>query len=145
MEIRLSGHSAYRTEYHVVWIPKYRRRILNPGVKGYLNRLFPKVMRSMPGCEIVEYNIQVDHIHMVMIIPPKYSVSDVIKRIKGVTARRLREKMEWLKKVYWSEKGVLWSPGYFVSTVGIDEKKIIEYVRWQERQDLGQAQLEFKI
>ena len=145
MEIRLSGHSAYRTEYHVVWIPKYRRRILNPGVKGYLNRLFPKVMRSMPGCEIVEYNIQVDHIHMVMIIPPKYSVSDVIKRIKGVTARRLREKMEWLKKVYWSEKGVLWSPGYFVSTVGIDEKKIIEYVRWQERQDSGQAQLEFKI
>ena len=145
MEIRLSGHSAYRTEYHVVWIPKYRRRILNPGVKGYLNRLFPKVMRSMPGCKIVEYNIQVDHIHMVMIIPPKYSVSDVIKRIKGVTARRLREKMEWLKKVYWSEKGVLWSPGYFVSTVGIDEKKIIEYVRWQERQDSGQAQLEFKI
>ena len=67
----------------------------------------------------------------------------MIKRIKGVTARRLREKMEWLKKVYWGEKGVLWSPGYFVSTVGIDEKKIIEYVRWQESQDLGKGQLEF--
>ena len=141
MEIRLSGHSAYRTEYHIVWIPKYRRRILNPGVKGHLTKVFPKVMRTLAGCEIVEYKMQRDHIHMVMIIPPKYAVSDVIKQIKGVTARRLRQKFEWLHKVYWRE-GVVWSPGYFVSTVGVDEKTILEYVKWQERQDLGQAQLE---
>jgi putative transposase len=142
MEIKFSGHSAYRTEYHVVWIPKYRRRILNPGVKGYLKKVIPKVIDEMPGCEVIEYNIQVDHIHMVMLIPPKYAVSDVIKRLKGVTARRLREKMEWLKKVYWKE-GVVWSPGYFVSTVGLNEKMIIEYVKWQERQDSGQAKLAF--
>lgn len=98
----------------------------------------------MPGCEVIEYNIQVDHIHMVILIPPKYAVSDVIKRLKGVTARRLREKMEWLKKVYWKE-GVVWSPGYFVSTIGLDEKTIIEYVKWQERQDSGQAQLALKF
>ena len=145
MEIRLSGHGAYRTEFHIVWIPKYRRRILNPGVKGSLRILFPKVMRSLPGCEIVEYNMQVDHIHMVMIIPPKYAGSDVVQRIKGVTARRLRLKFEWLKKVYWREKGVVWSPGYFISTVGIDEETIIKYVKWQEEMDLGQAKLEFKL
>ena len=141
METRVSGHSAYRTEYHIVWIPKYRRRILNPGVQGYLNRLFPKVMKSLPGCEMVEYKMMVDHIHMVMIIPPRYAVSDVIGRIKQFTASKLREKFEWLGKVYWKER-VVWSPGYFVSTVGIDEEKIIKYVQWQERQDLGQAKLE---
>jgi len=57
VETRFSGHSVYRTEYHVVWIPKYRRRILNPGVKGYLEKLFPKVLESLPGCEILEKNI----------------------------------------------------------------------------------------
>ena len=141
MEIRLSGHGAYRTEYHVVWIPKYRHRILNPGVRGYLITLFPKVLAAMPGCEIVEYNILDDHIHMVIIIPPKYSVSDVIGRMKGMTSNKLRKKFSWLKKVYWKED-VVWSPGYFVSTVGVDEEKILTYVQWQEHQDSGQAKLE---
>ena len=142
METRLSGYSAYRTEYHIVWIPKYRRRILNPGVKGYLVRLFPKVLKTMPGCEIVEKNIRVDHLHLVIIIPPRYAVSDVVGRIKGITSKHLRKKFNWLKKVYWKEN-IVWSPGYFVSTVGVDEGKILKYVRWQERQDSGQAELEF--
>ena len=141
METRLSGHGAYRTEYHIVWITKYRRRILNPGVKGYLSKLFPKVMKGMPGCEIIERNIQVDHIHMVMVIPPKYAVSDVIGEIKQATASALREKFAWLEKVYWKER-VVWSPGYFVSTVGLDEKQISEYVKWQTHQDSGQAKLD---
>ena len=83
MKNRVSGHGVYRTEYHVVWIPKYRRKILNPGLRGYLSKLFPKILREMPGVEIVEMSMQVDHIHAIMIIPPKYSVSEVIGRIKG--------------------------------------------------------------
>ncbi len=141
MEARLSGHGVYRTEYHIVWIPKYRRRILNPGVKGYLSKLLPKIVRTMPGCEIVELNIQSDHIHMVMVIPPKYAVSEVIGEVKQYTARELRKKFAWLGKVYWKER-VVWSPGYFVSTVGLDEKAITEYVKWQGHQDSGQAKLE---
>jgi len=108
METYFSGHGAYRTVYHIIWIPKYRRRILNPGVKGYLVKLFPKIIKGMPGCSIIEYNIMKDHIHMVMIIPPKYAVCDVIKQIKGVTSVNLRKKFEWLKKVYWKE-GIIWS------------------------------------
>ena len=96
----------------------------------------------MPGCEIVEQNIQVDHIHTVMIIPPKYAVSDVIGRLKAQTAGQLRKKFEWLARVYWNEN-IVWSPGYFVSTVGIDETKIIKYVRWQQSQDSGQTKFEF--
>jgi putative transposase len=95
----------------------------------------------MPGCEIVECSIQVDHIHMVMVIPPKYAVSDVIGRVKGMTSSDLRRKFNWLKKVYWKEN-IVWSPGYFVSTVGVDEEKVLKYVQWQERQDSGQAKLE---
>ena len=96
----------------------------------------------MPGCEIIEKNIQVDHIHLLMIIPPKYAVSDVVGQIKGVTSSNLRKKFSWLKKVYWKEN-IVWSPGYFVSTVGVDEEKIIKYIRWQQSQDSGQAKLEF--
>ena len=100
METRLSGHGVYRTEYHIIWIPKYRRRILNPGVKEYISKIFPKVLRGMPGCEIVEQNIQVDHIHLLMVIPPKYAVSEVIGQMKQYTASRLRKKFAWLEKVY---------------------------------------------
>lgn len=141
MEIRLSGHGAYRTEYHIVWITKYRRRILNPGVRGYISQLFPKIIKIMPGCEIIEQNIQEEHIHMLMVIPPKYAVSDVIGEIKQYTASKIRKKFAWLGKVYWKEN-VVWSPGYFVSTVGLDEKQITEYVKWQGDQDSGQAKLD---
>jgi putative transposase len=115
MEVKLSGHSAYGAEYHIVRIPKYHRRILNPGVRGYFRTLFPKRRRGMPGCEIIEYNIQVNHIHMVMIIPPKYAVSEVMGKMKGMTASLLRKKFSWLVKVYWKEN-VVWSTGYFIST-----------------------------
>ena len=141
MHNRVSNHSVYRTEYHVVWIPKYRRRILNPGVAAYLSKLFPKLLRPLPGVEIVLQNIQPDHIHAVMVIPPRYAVSDVIGRLKCQSASLLRKQFGWLDRVYWKEH-VVWSPGYFVSTVGVDEAKILAYVKWQERQDSGQAQLE---
>ena len=95
----------------------------------------------MPGCDIVEQNIQVDHIHTVMIIPPKYAVSEVVGRLKSQTASQMRKKFPWLEKVYWAEK-VVWSTGYFVLTVGVDEDVIIKYVKWQQRQDSGQAKLE---
>lgn len=141
MDNRLSGHSVYRTEYHVVWIPKYRRRILNSGVKGYLVKVWPKILKGMPGVEIVEQNIQLDHIHTIMIIPPKYSVSEVIGKIKGQRASKLRKKFRWLEKVYWKEN-IVWSPGYFVSTIGLNEEQMMKYVQWQESQDSGQAKLE---
>jgi putative transposase len=95
----------------------------------------------MPGCEIVEQNIQVDHIHILMVIPPKYAVSEVVGQMKQYTSSQLREKFAWLKDVYWKEE-VVWSPGYFVSTVGLDEEQVTEYVKWQEHQDSGQAKLD---
>ena len=98
-------------------------------------------MEKLPGCEIITYNIQIDHIHMVMIIPPKYAVSVVVGKIKGMTSSELRKKFDWLGKRYWTEN-VVWSPGYFVSTVGIEEEKILKYVEYQGHQDSGQAKLD---
>jgi len=80
-------------------------------------------------------------ISLLMIIPPKYAVSDVVGLLKGITANQLRKKFGWLKKVYWKEN-IVCSPGYFVSTVGVDEEEIVKYVRWQQSQDSGQAKLE---
>jgi putative transposase len=101
------------------------------------------MLKGIPGVEMIEQNIQVDHIHTIIIIPPKYSVSDVIGKIKGQSASklpRLRKKIKWLEKVYWKEN-IVWSPGYFVSTIGLNEEQIIKYVKWQESQDSGQAKL----
>ena len=141
MENRVSGHGVYRTEYHIVWIPKYRRKILNPGVAAYAKKLFPKILRAMPGVETVEMNIQIDHIHLVMVIPPKYAVSAVVAVLKARTASLLRKKFAWLANVYWKEN-LVWSPGYFVSTVGLNETQILHYVRYQQGQDSGQAKLD---
>ncbi len=80
---------------------------------------------------------------MVMVIPPAYAVSEVMGKIKCWTAGEMRRKFEWLKKVYWRREDVIWSPGYFVSTIGLDEASILAYVKWQERQDSGQMKFEF--
>jgi len=142
MEIRLSGHGAYRTEYHVVWITRYRRRRLNPGVQGDLRKLFPKLLEELPGCGIVKQNSRPEHIHTGMIVPPRYAVSDVVGRLKQQTASLLRKKFPWMGRVGWKETSVR-SPGYFVSTVGIEEKRVIRYVERQGRQDSGQTKFDF--
>ncbi len=142
MELKKSSHGVYKTEYHIAYITKYRRRILNPGLQAYLRKVFPKVLRLMPGVELVKLGMETDHLHMVAVIPPKYAVSDVIGKLKGQTAKQLRTKFPWLKKVYWKEN-LVWSPGFFVSSVGVDEKQIIKYVAWQGRQDLGQIKIKF--
>ena len=130
MEKRLLSHTAYKTEYHVTWVTKYRLPVLNPTKRKYLAQLLPKILLKMPGCEMVELKILRSHIHMVLVIPPKYSVSKVIGRIKGRTSGHLRKSFPRLAGVYWKEN-IVWSPGYFVSTVGIGEDKILSYVRSQ--------------
>ncbi len=78
---------------------------------------------------------------MVMIIAPKYAVSDVIGQIKQSTSAQLRKKFAWLAKAYWKEN-IVWSPGYYVSTIGLKEENILKYVKWQAHQDSGQAKLD---
>ena len=144
MEYIKTAHSIYYLRYHVVWVCKYRRRILKPGVKSYIRKILPKLLQSMPGVTIETIGFDADHLHMVMSIPPKYSVSSVMGELKSQSASRLRKKFLWLSKVYWKEN-IVWSPGYFVSSVGVDEETIKNYVEHQGRQDSGQPQLRLKL
>ena len=127
----------YHAEYHICWIAKYRRRILNPGVASYTEKVIRKVLRSMPGVVLHEIGFDQDHLHLVVDIPPKYAVCDVIAQLKSQSASQIRKKFLWLAKVYWKEN-VVWSPGYFLSTVGVNEDIIRKYVEYQGRQDSGQ-------
>ena len=95
----------------------------------------------MPGVTIETIGFDKDHIHMLMTIPPKYSISDVMGRLKSQLASRMREFFPWLAKVYWNEN-IVWSPGYFVSSVGLDEQTIRNYVEQQGQQDSGQLRQE---
>ena len=139
MKIKLSAHGAYRHQYHVVWIPKYRRRVLKSGVKTYVERGIKEINEHHPDVIVEKYNIQEEHVHLVIEIPPRYSVAEIIGKIKQNSSRKIRGRFAWLDKVY--ERGVFWSPGYFSSTVGLDEEQIRKYVEFQEKVDKGEYQL----
>ena len=91
----------------------------------------------MPGVTIETIGFDKDHFHMVMVIPPRYSISSVMSKLKSQSASDLRKSFNWLSEVYWKEN-IVWSPGYFVSSVGVDEETIKNYVEHQGRQDSGQ-------
>jgi putative transposase len=141
MEVRLSAHGAYHHQYHVVWIPKYRKKILQGELKEFIEKRLFDVQEYHPDIEIEKYSIQKDHIHLVIIIPPRYSVSVIIGKIKANTSREIRKKFKSVKKIYWHNE--FWSPGFFSSTVGINEDVIKKYVEFQEKTDKGQIQLTF--
>ena len=141
MKLKKSSHSVYKTQYHIVFVTKYRRKILTKGVVQYLKAVFLEIQKFRPNVEIIEVGMDVDHVHLYLVIPPKYAVSHIVRDIKSNTSRRLKGKFEFLEKVYWGTDS-LWSKGFFVSTVGIDENTIKNYVQWQGLQDTGQAKLE---
>jgi len=126
MKLRKSAYTLYKTQYHIVWITRYRRNILVKGVKKYLKIKLLEIRKYYPEWEYLE--IDLDHIHLYMLIPLKYAVSKVVETIKTNTSKALKIKFAFLKKVYWDDKGI-WAKGYFVSTVGINEKIIKEYVK----------------
>ena len=141
MEVIKTAHSMYSLEYHVVWVCKYRRKILKPGVRSYIRKTLPGLLRGTPGVTVETIGFDRDHLHMLMTIPPKYSISDIMGRLKSQLASRMRKFFPWLSKVYWNEN-IVWSPGYFVSSIGLDEKTIRNYVELQGQQDSGQLRQE---
>ena len=143
MEIRLSAHGAYHHQYHIVWIPKYRKKILIGELKKYIESHLFDIQSYHPDVQIEKYSIQRDHIHLVAIIPPRYSVSSIVGKIKANTSRKIRKEFPEIKKIYWRNE--FWSPGFFSSTVGINEDVINRYVEYQEKADKGQLQLKFDL
>jgi putative transposase len=140
MEIRLSAHGAYHHQYHLVWIPKYRKRVLKGDLKEFLTKRLGEIQEFHPEVEVEQFSIQVGHVHLVAVIPPKYAVSAIVAKIKANTSREIRQRFPGIKKVYWRNE--FWSVGFFSSTVGIDEAVIKRYVEFQEKVDKGQLKLQ---
>jgi putative transposase len=113
--------------------PKYRHRIFKDEIAEYAKQQLNSLCRQKDLVEVLELNILADHIHLVVSIPPKYSVSAIMGYLKGKLSIRLFQKYERLGKRYWGQH--LWSRGYCVSTVGLDEDKIRKYVKWQEKKE----------
>ena len=129
---RLS-HSIYECKYHIVFCPKYRFKIFKDEIGRYAKQQIYILCSQKELLEVLELNVQKDHIHIVMSIPPKYSISTVMGFIKGKLALKLFYKYEKLGKKYWGRH--LWTRGYCVSTVGLDEEQIRKYVKWQGDQE----------
>mgnify|MGYP001362505800 CR=1 FL=1 len=127
------AHSIYECKYHVVFCPKYRYRILRDEVAEYTQQQIYRLCQQKDGVEVLELNVQLDHVHMIVSIPPKYAVSSVMGYLKGKLAIRLCAQYEKLGRRYWGRH--LWSRGYCVSTIGLDEDKIRKYVNWQEKRE----------
>jgi putative transposase len=128
----------------IVWIPKYRRRILKEDLKEFVAERMHLTEEYHPDVEIERFSIQMDHVHLIIIIPPKHAVSDTAVKIKANTSREARKQFQWVKKMYWRNE--FWSPGFFSSTVGINEDVIKRYVEFQEKVDKGKlpVQLSFR-
>ena len=140
---RRKSHCVFVCDYHIVFATKYRRKILNPGVLAYLKLKIKEVNQYYPDIVFKTVNTDQDHIHMLISIPPQWSVGKVVGIIKANTARGLKTKFSFLKGVYWGTDSI-WSEGYFVSTVGINEDIIERYIEQQGKEDSGQASLELR-
>jgi putative transposase len=140
MKYRKQSYCVYFCEYHMVLSTKYRRKIFNGGIFEYMKERLKQVKDHYPELDILEINHDKDHIHLLIVIPPKYSEGQVVRILKSNTSRNLKKKFPFLKDVYWGTDGV-WSDGYFVSTVVINEEVIKKYIEQQEKEDSEQAQL----
>ena len=142
MDLRKQGHCAYQCDYHLVIVSKYRRKIFNDGAFRYFEEIMKGVIYDgIPEVILKECNHDIDHIHILLSIPPKIKVCDVVRRIKSTTGQLMKKKFEYMSKAYWGVDGI-WSDGYFVSAVGINEHVIRKYIEKQGQEDRGQAKLE---
>ena len=137
-EFESLSHSKWECKYHVVFIPKCRRRTLYEQLRRYLGEVFHKLAKQKES-RIEEGHLMPDHVHMLIVIPPKYAVSHVIGYIKGKSAIHLARVYGERKRNFVGQH--FWARGYFVSTVGRDEGLIREYIRRQEREDQRLEQL----
>lgn len=131
------GHTKWECKYHVVWIPKYRFKILVGKVRDWLKQVLQQECETLE-VEITKGTIADDHVHMVFQIPPKHSVAYVMQELKRKSAKRLVDRFPELRKRYWGQH--IWARGYFVSTVGIDEEAIRRYIQSHEEKEMMERQ-----
>ena len=132
------NHTTWDCKYHVVFIPKRRKKAIFGAIRKHLGKVLHE-LAVQKGCQIVEGHLQPDHVHMCINIPPKHAVSYVVGYIKGKSAISIARRFMGRAKNFTGEN--FWARGYFVSTVGLDEEMVREYIRHQEEEDEHYDQL----
>ncbi len=133
------AHTKWECKYHVVWIPKYRRQALYAELRKYLGPVLRELARQRE-CAVEEGHLQLDHVHMLLSIPPKYAVAQVLGYIKGKSAIHIARTYLGRRQNFTGQH--FWARGYYVSTVGRNEAAIREYIRRQQAEDQRLDQLE---
>ena len=130
---RKLSQTIWHCQYHIVWVPKYRFRILQGGIANDVECCI-RAFSERLSCEIIEMNVQIDHVHLLAMVPPKVSISEFVGTVKGRTAIKILNKYKRLRqKPYWGNH--FWARGYCVDTVGLDSEMIRKYVKYQEAQE----------
>lgn len=125
------SHVLWHCQYHIIWVPKYRYRILTGAVRREVFECI-QVNSSRLDCQVIELNIQSDHVHLLIKVPPKQSISDLMGTLKGRTAIRIFKQFPYLKqRPYWGNH--FWARGYCVDTVGLNADMILKYIKYQEK------------
>ena len=131
-EYQSLSHTRWDCKYHVVFIPKKRKKKIFEGLRRYLGEIFRELAKQKDS-QVVEGHLMSDHVHMCLSIPPKYAVSNVVGYIKGKSAIAIARHFGGRERNFTGE--VFWARGYFVSTVGLDETMVREYIRNQQHED----------
>jgi REP-associated tyrosine transposase len=138
-EYQSLSHTKWECKYHVVFIPKYRRKVVYGQLRRYLGEVFRELARQKES-QIEAGHLQVDHVHMLLAIPPKYAVAQVVGYLKGKSAIHMARTYGGRRQNFVGEH--FWARGYWVSTVGHDEEAVRRYIREQEAEDRRLEQLE---
>ena len=141
LDINSLAHTKWECKYHIVFAPKYRRQIIYGKVKADIGQMLRKLC-EYKGIEIIEAEACKDHIHMLVSIPPKFSIAQVMGYLKGKSSLMIFEKYANLKYKYGNRH--FWCRGYYVSTVGANRKAIQEYIRNQLQEDYSEDQISIK-
>ena len=135
------SHTRWNCKYHIVFIPKYRRKEIYGKLRSDIGQIIRQLC-TYKGVEIIEAHAMPDHIHMLVRIPPKIAVSNFMGYLKGKSSLMIFERHANLKYKYGNRN--FWAKGFFVTTVGLDTKKVQEYIRDQEKEDMMQDNLSNK-
>lgn len=136
------SHAVYDTRYHLVWAPKYRKLVLKSEVKEFVKELFEEILGAR-DCEVMEMEIAEDHVHIFTSIPPKYSIGNIVRVLKSVSAKEVFRRYPEAKRELWG--GEFWEDGYFVRTVGdkITSDTIKNYIKYHRHAEKTPKQLKF--
>ena len=137
------NHTKWECKYHIVFIPKRRKKVIYGSIRKYLGEVFHD-LAARKESKIIEGHLRPDHVHMCVMIPPKFAVSNVVGYIKGKSAISIARNIVGRKRNFSGEN--FWARGYFVSTVGADEETVRKYIREQENEEkrLEQMNLDWR-